>query len=195
MSTTTQPRLSPIVENRYSPRSFASTALPEGYLELLLEAARRAPSGGNSQPWRFIYAEKANHPEAFVKMADCLMGNNQLWAPQAPLLLCVVAQEVNAEGKPIGSAKYDCGAAMAWLTVQASELGLYVHQMGGFEREKARQELHIPEGFAPVVMAAVGYLGHPDALPEHLKPGELKRTGRHPIEHIAFIGSFATQTA
>lgn len=190
MTTLIQPRLSALIEARYSPRAFAPTALPDGYAELLLEAARRAPSGGNSQPWRFIYAEKSRQAEVFDKIADTLTGNNRIWAPKAPMLVAAFAQEVNAEGKPISSARYDCGAALAWLTVQAQELGLYVHQMGGFDRQNLVEAFAIPQGFVPVTISAVGYLGHPGGLPEDLRERELTRTTRKPLVEVAFTGSF-----
>ncbi len=190
MTTLNQPRLSALVEARYSPRAFAPTALPDGYAALLLEAARRAPSGGNAQPWRFVYAEKTRHPEVFDKLAETLTGNNRIWAPTAPMLVAAFAQDLNAEGKPIGSARYDCGAALAWLTVQAQELGLYVHQMGGFDRQNLVEAFAVPQGFVPVTISAVGYLGHPDSLPEDLRERELSRTGRKPLAEIAFTGSF-----
>ena len=183
-------RLSPVVETRYSPRAFLETPLPQGYLDLLLEAARRSPSAGNTQPWRFIYAEKASNPEGFAKMADLLTGNNRIWAPKAPILFCAVAQEINAEGKKQGSAHYDVGQAVAWLTVQATELGLFVHQMGGFDRPRAKAELGIPEEFAPVVMFTVGFLGKPDSLPEDLQKREVERSTRKPLSEIAAVGHF-----
>jgi nitroreductase len=183
-------RLSPLVEGRWSPRSFLSTPLPEGTVQVLLDAAHRSASAGNTQPWRFIYAEKDRNPEAFDKMADLLTGNNRIWAPHAPLLICAIAQEETSEGRKLGAAHYDTGQAVAWLTVQASEMGLFVHQMGGFERERTREVLNIPEKHAPVTMIAVGYLGRPDALPEDMRERELVRSSRRALEEIAFIGHF-----
>lgn len=190
MISTVPARLSSLVESRYSPRAFASTPLPEGYLDLLLEAAHRAPSASNQQPWRFIYAERARHPEAFENMASCLTGNNKIWAPEAPLLLCTVAQEINDKGAANPYAWHDCGQAIAWLTVQATELGLYVHQMGGFDHEKARTHFNIPEGFAPVAFSAIGFLGKPDSLPEALRVSETNRMPRKPVHEVALAGSF-----
>jgi hypothetical protein len=61
--------------------------------------------------------------------------------------------------RPNGSAKYDLGAANSLLSLQATQLGLNVHQMGGFERQLAIETLNIPDTHEPVVVMAIGYLG------------------------------------
>lgn len=184
--------LNPIVENRFSPRSFSSQPLTDRHIELLLDAAHRAPSSGNAQPWRIIYAR---HGEAaHGPMAECLDEINTLWAPKAALLLTVCAYELNHKGQPNFYAKYDTGQSVAWLTVQAHEMNLWVHQMAGFDPDMARKNLALPEHVTPMTMIAVGYLGHPDALPAELpeksKLEETHRRGRKPIHEVAFHGRF-----
>jgi nitroreductase len=185
-------RLSSLVEKRYSPRAFQSTPLPAGTLEILLEAARRTPSSSNGQPWRFVYAEKASNPEAFAKMAETLLGTNKLWAPGAPLLLCGITQDETPEGKKIPMVQYDLGQAIAWLSAQATELGLYLHQIGGFNRDAARVALNIPAAYSPHVMVAVGFLGKPEQLSDDLRARELVRSTRKPLAEIAGDGTFPT---
>ena len=43
-----------LVKTRRSIRSFKPDPIPEEYVERIIEAARFAPSGANSQPWEFI---------------------------------------------------------------------------------------------------------------------------------------------
>ena len=92
--------------------------------------------------------------------------------------------------KPNGSAKYDLGAANALLSVQATHLGLNVHQMGGFDRQIAIDNLNIPDTHEPVVMIAVGYPGDPEILPENLKLRELAPRERYTQSSFVMNKSF-----
>ena len=78
------------------------------------------------------------------------------------------------------------GLAVANLTFQATALDLYVHQMGGFNPEKARELFAIPGGFDPVTMLAIGYLGEPDMLDERLRERELSPRTRRPLAEFVF---------
>lgn len=122
-------------------------------------------------------------------MLSCLAESNQVWAKKAPVLfLSVAKKEYDLNGKPNKHAWHDVGMATANLLLQATELDLHVHLMGGFDAEKARTLLGIAEGFEPVSMGAVGYLGDPDELPENLKQRELAPRQRKPLEELVFKG-------
>ncbi len=70
------------------------------------------------------------------------------------MLGLAVAKSVMASGRANRVANYDLGASMMALTLQATALGLHVHQMGGFDQEVARQAAEIPAGYEPVAMVA-----------------------------------------
>lgn len=184
--------LHPFIEKRYSPRSFAQQPITEHQVDLLLEAAHRAPSAGNLQPWRFVFAHRGE--EGFEAIAGTLTGNNRLWAPNAPLLMVAIAEDHFENGTPHAVARYDTGTATAWMTVQATYMNMYVHQMGGFEHDRLHSVLGLPERFRPVVVMAVGYLGNPEdlstELPEGHRVGETRRSGRKPLHDIAFHGTY-----
>ena len=183
------PSLHPLIANRRSPRSLGGDAIAPAVLERMLEAARWAPSSSNSQPWAFIVTHRDDEgPHA--ALADLLMGGNRVWAPQAPLLLVSMAQVTGADGKPRASAMYDLGLAVSQLVLQASAEGLMVHQMGGFDRERARDVLAIPEGWEPLAVIAIGVLGPPEALPDAMRAGETAPRMRKPLAEIAFNGRF-----
>lgn len=174
-----------LLEERWSPRAF--DARPVGHAELrsMLEAARWSASGGNKQPWHFIVAERADE-EGFARLAGILNPANAEWAAAAPLLLLVVAKTATDDGKSNPYGYYDAGLAMQNLTVQATALGLHVHQMAGFSAERARAAFAIPEGYQPVVVAAVGYLGDPNVLPDRRREAELSPRTRKPLREFVF---------
>jgi nitroreductase len=178
----------PLVSKRRSSRAFSSKPVEPETLELLLEAARWAPSSMNEQPWGFIVATHRNEAD-FARMVACLVDFNQQWAHHAPVLLLSVARLNHASnGKPNRHALHDVGQAIANLTFQATELGLIVHQMAGFDVEKARDNFSLPSDCEPVAVAAIGYPGDPASLSEKLRERELAPPKRNPLESFVFEG-------
>ena len=194
MTTSTENKIAihALIEERRSPRAFEDREVTEEQLETLFEAARWAPSAMNEQPWRFIYATKQDK-ENFNRLFSCLVeGNN--WAQKAPALFITVAKKsYDYDGSPNSHAWHDVGLATGNLLLQATDLGLHVHMMGGFKAAKAREVLGIPEGYEPVAMGAIGYAGDPDTLPEALKKRELAPRTRKPLEELVFRGTWEQQ--
>lgn len=179
-----------LLARRWSPRAFADRPVERDKLLSLLEGARWAPSSNNEQPWHFIVATK-DDPEGFARLLDCLVEKNQSWAKAAPVLMMSVASTVfSRNGKPNRHALHDVGQAVADLTVQATALGLYVHQMAGFSVDKARETYGVPATAEPVAAIAVGYLGDPGTLPPDLREREGVLSTRKPIEEFVFTGAW-----
>lgn len=179
-----------LIKKRWSPRAFSDKPVEAEMIRRLFDAARWAPSSYNEQPWRFIYASKSEEKE-FGRLSRVLNEYNAKWATNAPLLLLtVVKQHFEGNGKPNRVAEHDLGAAMSYLTFEATANDLYVHQMAGILPEKANELYEIPEGFTPYTMAAIGYLGEPDQLPENFQESELSERSRLDIDEIAFQGSW-----
>jgi nitroreductase len=91
---------------------------------------------------------------------------------------------------PNTSARYDLGAANAFLSLQAAHLGLNVHQMGGFDHTKLKENLNIPDNYEPVVVLAIGYPGDLQTLPDHLKQRELAPRERYLQQEFVMNKSF-----
>ena len=115
---------------------------------------------------------------------------NQGWAKHAPVLAISVAQIKNKEGKPNTLAFHDVGSASAQLTFQAVADGLYVHQMAGFDANKAREVFHIPEDWQAVATIAIGYPGDPNSLPDKLKERELAPRVRKALADFVMTGDW-----
>ncbi len=155
-------------------------------LASLFEAARWAPSSFNEQPWSFIVTTK-DHAERHAQMLSCLVEKNQQWARLAPVLMVSVAKLNFAKnGKPNRHAFHDVGLAMATMLVQATALGLFVHQMAGFSVDKVRETFHVPDGFEPVAAVAIGYAADSDVLPETFREQEVGPRQRKPISEFVF---------
>jgi nitroreductase len=177
-----------LLRRRWSPRAFSERAIEREKLHRLFEAARWAPSSNNEQPWSFVMATKA-HPEEYAKLLHCLNERNQVWAQRAPVLMLSVARMTfSDDGTPNRHAFHDVGQAIADLTVEATDLGLRVHQMAGFDVERARETLAIPAGYEPVAMVVIGYYGDPTLLPEPLQQRERAPRRRKPTREFVFTG-------
>jgi len=182
----TKYEIHPLLGRRWSPRAFDRRPVDREDLAAMLEAARWTPSSMNEQPWRFIVATQ-DEPEAFERMAGVLVDANRVWAERAPVLVLTVAKTAfDRNGRPNAWAWHDTGAALAYLTVEATARGLFVHPMGGFSADAAREAFGIPEGYEPVAAAAIGYPGDPDSLPEPYDRRERAPRERIPLEEIAF---------
>ena len=158
-----------LLQKRFSPRTFSEKRVEHEQIIDLLEAARWAPSSMNEQPWRFLIAQK-DDPETFNKFLSSLNTNNQIWAKNASLFILTMARIDSEITKQINKhALYDLGNSVAHLTFQAMTMGIYVRQMGGFDPEKTRAIIAVPDNFIPVSVLAIGYKGSPESLLEDLK--------------------------
>ena len=175
---------------RWSPLAFARRPVETGKLHRIFEAARWAPSSFNEQPWGFIVGTRENE-EAHRAIADCLVEGNRVWAEAAPVLMISVAKlTLDRNGKPNRHAYHDLGQAVAMMLVQATELGLVTHQMGGFDQDKARATLGIPDNYDPVAGIALGYPGDAEKLPPELQKREYAPRQRKGFEEFVWLGEF-----
>jgi nitroreductase len=174
-----------LFKERWSPRAFTAQPIELAKIRSIFEAARWAASSANEQPWRFIVGLAGDGTHR--KLASCLAPTNALWAPQAPVLAMSVASlKFTLNGNPNRVAVYDVGAAAAHLSLQAVSMGIYTHQMAGFDVAKACQAFEIPEGYDPVAMIAMGYLGDPATLNEKQQQMELAPRTRKPLAELLF---------
>ena len=179
-----------LLRERWSPRAFADRMVEPEKLRSLLEAARWAPSSFNEQPWSFIVATK-QHPGEYERLLSCLVEGNVRWAQHAPVLMLSVAKlAFERNQKPNRHAFHDVGLAVENLVIQATALGLAVHQMAGFHVDRAREVYGIPEGHEPVAAMAIGYLDDPGRLPDDLREREVAPRIRKPLESFVFSGQW-----
>ena len=184
-----------LLAERRSHLAFAPTPVEPETLACLMEAARWAPSSMNEQPWSFIMATKANKSD-FDRLLGCLVEFNVQWAQHAPVLLLSTARlAFESTGELNRHAFHDVGHAIANLTFQAMVAGLVVHQVAGFDVEKARHEFSIPREHEPVTIAAIGYPGSSADLPEKLRKKDAKPRKRKPLTSFVFEGSWGQSAA
>lgn len=175
---------------RWSPRSFEPVDLPDQDLMSLFEAAKWAPSSYNNQPWRFLYAKRGS--SAWPLFFDLLIPANQSWAKDASVLVLVISNtKFDHNGKPSPTHTFDAGAAWEHIALQAWIKGYVTHGMQGFDADKARQDLEIPEDFKVEVLIAIGKQGPKEKLPAELQAREFP-SARRPVSESIVEGKFSS---
>jgi nitroreductase len=174
---TTRVPLHPLLANRWSPRGFdRDHAVAPEQLAALIEAARWAPSANNTQPWRFLVANRGE--AAFDELLAVLNPGNRQWAGAASALILVAAD-------PVGPfALYDTGQAVASLVAQAGHEGLSAHQMGGFDKASAAERFALAEDQQPVVVIAIGRHDADAPLSEPFADRERAPRVRRPVDDL-----------
>lgn len=183
----------PEIAKRWSPYALNGKSVSSADMRLCLEAASWAASSYNEQPWRFIVAFK-DQPEEFAKALDCLMEANQVWARHAgALMFTVVATSFARNNSPNRTAEHDLGLAMGNFSIQATKMGLSVHQMGGVNLSKVRQTYLIPDGFNPVTAVAIGYAAESQSgVDAELWGRDQQPRSRKPVSEITFAGKWGS---
>ena len=183
--------INPIFVNRWSPRSMTGEEISHDDLMGLFEAARWAPSSYNNQPWRFIYAKR--NTENWDKIYSLMVEGNKIWAKNASVLVVVVSRkDFEYNEKPARTYQFDAGSAWENLALEATSRGLSTHAMQGFDYDKAKVDLEVPENFDVMAMIAIGKRGQKESLPSNLQKNEYP-TDRKPLEEIVMEGRFKTK--
>ncbi|MCF8230875.1 MAG: nitroreductase family protein [Bacteroidales bacterium] len=184
----------PNLKKRWSPRAFDEKPVEKDKIRRLFEALRWTPSSYNQQPWRLIIGFKGD--ETYTLIMDALSSRNQSWAINAPVLIAVFGRKFQNNSEDNNKVyQFDVGQSMAYLTVQAMEENLYVHQMAGIKPEKMVENFEVPVQYKPLTAAAIGYIGDPEILPENMYDSEIAERTRFDFDEIIFSGKFGRKSS
>ena len=178
--------INPLILGRWSPYSMTGEEISDEELMSLFEAARWAPSSYNGQPWRFIYAKRDT--KDWDKLFNLLVEGNQGWAKNAAALVVIISRKnFEHNNKPSITHTFDTGSAWENMALEASSRGLAIHGMEGFDYDKAKEDLEIPDDFEVCAMAAIGKKGKIEDLPKEMQQREQPRD-RRPLKEIVMEG-------
>lgn len=182
-----------LVARRWSPYAFSSQPIGRQDLQSIFEAARWAPSSFNEQPWRYVVATQARADE-FGRILDCLLEGNRLWARSAPVLALGCTRRVFTRGgKPNRVALHDLGLASAFLTLEATSRGIFVHQMAGIMPERAREVFCVPNEYEVVTGLALGYRAEGTGHADHWHERDSVVRNRRALAEFVFSGDWGQQ--
>jgi len=171
------------IAKRQSIRKYRDKAVDDEAVQLLLQAARRAPSGNNQQPWNFIVVRSAKRMATIAKVS-----HNQTWMTGASVMIaCVADLRARTKGVPgdpideptpgpdVKKIIRDTAIAIEHVVLQAQHMGLATCWVAHFTQKEIRPVLGIPEDQYVVAVIPVGY-------PNETKP--LK--GRRDLDDMVF---------
>ena len=185
------PKVEKLIVDRWSPRAFDSSEMPQEDLDVIFEAAGWAPSAYNAQPWTFLYAKRgdANWELLLVQLIEF----NQSWAQNASAIVFVVSDtQMRSEkgNSPNHSHSFDAGAAWAMAALQAHVLGYHAHGMTGLKFGEAEAALGIPADHRLEAAFVIGKIAGKEILPDFLQEREVP-SDRKAVKEIAKAGKFA----
>jgi len=141
------------IEKRRAYRAFGPAEIPDGTIGELADAARLTASCFNNQPWKFVFVRSKG---ALAKVHACLSRNND-WVRNAPVIIAAFAgKENDCVLKEREYYLFDLGMAVSAMQLRATELGLVAHPIAGFDDEKVRLALGIPEGNLVMTLIVLG---------------------------------------
>lgn len=180
-----------LVKKRRSIRKFKPEPIPDEYIEKIIEVARWAPSGGNSQPWEFVVVKR---PELREKIIALIVEQNDLmrktevvrapelrfkWMPagyaRAPVFIILAGDTRTKEAYPKSTVllkgdftfNSSLASAFLYLHLAATTLGLATQWVSAianpYVETLAKDLLGVPEELKLYDLLALGY---PDTTPK-----------------------------
>lgn len=179
------PKINSLIAKRWSPRVFdPSRQVTNEQILSICEAARLAPSCANQQPYKYIIWNRNINMVDFNRAFETLDIGNQKWVKNCPILMVAIAETKFNNGDLNYWCEYDTGSASENICLQATSLGLFAHQMGGFDINKLKKNFDIPPTYKPMAMIAVGYKSEDLSLVEEkYQKMELSERKRKPIQN------------
>lgn len=154
------------IEERQSTRKFKLQPVPEPTIGRLVEAAIKAPSAGNRQPWKLIVVLRDETKQA---LAGASHNRRYIADAGACIVFCLERGTIKSSFGRRGEEVYsqqDLGAAIENLLLAATGYGLGTCWVGDFDRDKVAQILELGGDLRPEAIIAVGYSdGDPELSP------------------------------
>ena len=141
------------IKNRYSVRKFKDKPVEQEKLDIILEAARLAPSSCNTQPWKFVVIRDE---EKRKQLTEACKGKQ--WVADAPVTIAICANNTDYV-MTCGQLAYTIDASLAGehICLQASELGLGTCWIGAFFHDKMAKIINLPDDYKIVGLLPLGY--------------------------------------
>jgi nitroreductase len=164
------------IKGRRSIRKFTDKPIGKETLEVLLDAARWAPTASNQQRWRFVVVTSPSMKQLVIKFAPGIFA-----MPSAFIVICV---EKKPGTNPVFEATYlaDCSMAAQNIMLAAHEMGIGTCVALSYAKVAIREILDLPEGIEPMLVLTLGYPAEDPAPPARL-----------PIRETAFAEKYGKE--
>lgn len=170
------------INARKSIRRYLDTPVEKEKIQVLLEAAIRAPSAMNKQCWRFV---AITDKDTIVKLAKCQVVING-WLKDAPavIVFCADPRE-SADMNGLPYYMWDAALAAHTLVLAATDMGLGTCYLAAYKEDKVRELLGIPDDIRVVCMTPLGYPTEKRSVGEKLMKAVAGSSKRRPVQEVA----------
>ncbi len=191
-----------IIKGRRSIRQFDGSSIPPELLQRILEAATRAPSAHNRQPWRFVILVALEDKRSLANALGERLREDRLADGDEPgqierdvaqsiarisnapavVIVCLSMEAMDVyPDERRNSAEYTMAVQSVSMAAQNLLLAAHAEGLGAcwlcaplFAKDIVREELSLPEGWEPQGLIILGY------------PAEVgQERPRRPIEEVS----------
>ncbi len=171
-----------VIKSRNSVRKYINKSIEPEKLEQIMTAARLAPSWRNGQCWKFVVVTDVEQKKQLI---GCTSAFNQSWMGKeyAVIVACGNPEQSGFRNEQ----RYylvDVAIAMEHLILAATALGLGTCWIGGFDEEKVKSLLNIPENYRVVAMTALGYPAQKEGIVGRITKSVVKSYNRKPLSEV-----------
>jgi nitroreductase len=161
--------------SRRNVREFADRPISDEDLDRILEAARRAPSSRNWQPWDFVVVTDRAQ---LAELAQVWRGGGHIAHSAATVVIVLPEFEDAAR---LERAAFDAGQASAQMMIAAADLGIGSGHSAVGDQDRARELLGFPEDRIAYIMIDFGYPAERPLAP-------IRRPDRRPFDEVVHRG-------
>ncbi|MEK6952411.1 MAG: nitroreductase family protein [Nanoarchaeota archaeon] len=167
-----------IFDSRHSIRDYQDKDVSYDLIGELIDSARKAPSSGNVQNWRFIIVKDKKKRNEIATASL-----KQYWMNQSPVHIVVCYDDSNIkELYPKLHEDFsllNCAITSTHILLKATELKLGTCIVAVFDKNAVSKILKLPQNIHPVLIITIGY-----------PKGRHKATKRHPIEYLIYFDEY-----
>lgn len=161
--------LDQIIDDRRSIRAYLPRPVEEEKIRALLEAARKAPSACNAQPWRYVVVSDPSLKERLLAegLGGVVVPNT--WAKSAPVVIVACSDLklfTHTLAEQVQGVHYhliDMGISLEHIALKAAELDLGTCYIGWFKGKAIHRLLRLPASWKVECLLTLGY---PEKTPD-----------------------------
>jgi len=181
------------IHERRAYRSLKPIKITDELINDFAKSAQLAPSCFNNQPWRFVFVYESE----MLKRLHSALSRVNVWGQSASLIIAVFSRkEYDCRLKNRDYYLFDTGIATGFLILRATELGLVAHPIAGFDEEKVKDILGIPDDYTVITLVIVGELS--ETISPILSEGQVQKERMRPerisFEEFVYFNSFKGKT-
>jgi nitroreductase len=180
------------IQKRRAYRSLSNVKITEELIKDLAGCTQLSASCNNNQSLRFVFVYES---DVLKKMHDVFSKGNA-WAKSASMIIAVASKrDFDCIIDDRFYYQFDSGMATAFLILRATELGLVAHPIAGYNQQKTREILGIPDDIEVITLVIVVLLYNKinPILSEKQIASEKRRPARFPIEKFVYLNKYSNE--